>query len=75
MIAPATAQSASEALWLAIVELAETANDQVIRQQRDGAAAAARNIAAGASDLAALAAAAAVLGKYVDHASLNQTKS
>lgn len=69
MIAPETARSACEALWLAMVELAETANQEVVSEQRSAHAMEAANIAAMASDLAALAAAAGVLARHLDHAS------
>lgn len=69
MIAPETARSACEAVWLAMVELAETANHEVVSEQRSAHATATTNIAAVASDLAALAVAAAVLARHLDHAS------
>ena len=69
MISPDTARNACDAVWLAMVELAETANDEVVAEQQSAHAAAATNIAAVAGDLAALAAAASVLARHLDHAS------
>lgn len=69
MIAPETARSACEALWLAMVELAERANDKVVAKQRNADVTTANSIAAVASDLAALAAAAGVLARHLEHAS------
>jgi hypothetical protein len=64
VIAADTAQAASEALWCAMVELAETANDEVVAQQRNADAAAVDNIAVAARDLATLANAASVLARF-----------
>lgn len=63
-MAPLVARSAAEALWLGMVELAETANDMVVAQQLKASAADAERIAACARDLATLAEAASVLARY-----------
>jgi hypothetical protein len=47
-----------------MVELAETANDEVVAQQRNADAAAVDNIAVAARDLATLANAASVLARF-----------
>lgn len=64
MIASEVARRACEALWLAMIDLAETANDEVITQQRSASAAAADGIATAALHLATLANAASVLARY-----------
>ncbi len=64
MMAPETARNAAEALWLGMVELAETVNDLVVAQQVNGGAADAQRIGACANDLATLANAASVLTRY-----------
>jgi hypothetical protein len=61
---PLVARSAAEALWLGMVELAETANDLVVAQQVTARAGDAERITSCASDLATLAKAASVLARY-----------
>jgi hypothetical protein len=64
VIAPDVARHAAEALWLGMIELAETANDLVVSQQPKAHAQDAQRIAACASDLAVLANAASVLARH-----------
>lgn len=63
-MAPDVARDAAEALWLGMVELAETTNDLVVSQQPNAHAADAQRIATCASDLAVLATAASVLARH-----------
>jgi hypothetical protein len=64
MMARETAQAATEALWAAMVELAEAGNDRTVAAQAGASSAEARRIAALATDLAAIARAAEVIASY-----------
>jgi hypothetical protein len=68
MITPDTARSACEAVWLAMIELAETVNDGVVARQRDMNATASDTISGLTGDLATLANAASVLARYMSRA-------
>ncbi|GAM96854.1 hypothetical protein U91I_00475 [alpha proteobacterium U9-1i] len=70
MIAPKTARRALSAIWETMVDLAEAGHDHVVGTHRDALAEEAATIASRASDLSALAIAAAVLAK-----SLQATRS
>jgi hypothetical protein len=63
-MAPATAQAALEALWLAMVELAEISNDRVVASHQRPSLKHARELVRACDDLAALAHAAAVLARH-----------
>jgi len=65
MITPDTARCACEAVWLAMIELAETVNDGVVAQQRDMDATLSDTISGLAGDLATLANSASVLARYM----------
>ncbi|MBS0384353.1 MAG: hypothetical protein JSS00_03280 [Proteobacteria bacterium] len=64
MIARDTALQGAEALWSAMVELAEAGNDLTVASQAEGIAQDAMQIANYASDLSVLARAAAILAMH-----------